>query len=309
MVTACLLLSESFDPESPMTALNAEPFLGLGLLQRPPIADFSPYYRPPVSRLSVPSAIADFFVEGFAVDQPERTRVLSNKEFRRSVTLKFCLPAILPINVVSERSGFLTFGFYDSPILSATETGERVSAILSVIAAKKVTVAEFTNVDQTVFTTAEIAKFAAEYDLILLKMDGPADPALETQNFTLRVLQSHWSRSRDQDVRVGFKNLFECVYLAFCKNCQMLFGPGDSSETACVTYRHKGKQIEILPGQMEVVDVDENNQPIMIVNWTCCGEVPADDRGCERIVGGAHVIDPAKKNFSRLSVSEELTIS
>jgi hypothetical protein len=111
------------------------------------------------------------------------------------VTIKVCLPVILPINVLSEQSAFLTFGFCDVLILSGTETGQQVGAILSIFAPKKAIVADFTNVDPTVFTTAELAKFAHEHDLILLKIDGAAHPALETHNFTVRMLHSHWHQS------------------------------------------------------------------------------------------------------------------
>jgi hypothetical protein len=247
--------------------------------------------------------VGAFIIEGFAIDQPSSTRFLAEKLFSHPVTLRFSVPATVPVRVSSPSGGF-TFGFYDTTVMTAAETSARFSAIADVIARKEVYVVEFTNVDKIAFTIEEVGSFADDYNLILLKSDGPADDALETQCFTLRILKSHWSPEKERELHEGLRELFDLVFVAFCKNCGLLYSPGDTEQ--CVTYKHKGRQLRFESGQLEEVEMDEDDQPIVIVKWSCCGEVPVDEPGCEPVPRGPHVLNEAKTDYCKFAIAASI---
>jgi hypothetical protein len=293
-------LSEDFNPSDPLSSLTTHPELGFAVLQKPPITDFSAFRGEPPKRINVPSEVADFFIEGFAVDQPASTKAVANKTFPKPITLKFSLPAIVPISVSSVEQGKVQFGFYETPLLSVAETEQRVNFILSAIARKETYVVDFTNVDKATFTTEEVIDFAADYDLILLKYDGRVNEELEIQDFTLKLLKIHWTVEREKELETGCTELFDLVYVAFCKNCQLVYSPSDTSPS--VSYRHTGKKLEFRPGVWEEVDMDDVDDPVVIEKWSCCGEVAADEQGCEAVPAGPHVLDDTKRDFCRFSI-------
>jgi hypothetical protein len=300
MVRALQVLSSDFRADSPMTALRADAFLGLSLLTRPQIADFSPFRGPGARGISVPGIVAGFFIEAFAIDQPRAARCLLEKSFPSTITLRFALPATVPISVRTVGAGKLEFGFYDTPVMTVDETLDRVDRILKLIAAKEMYVVEFTNVDSQSFTNAEIASFADEYEVVLLKSDGALDRELETQNFTLRVLKTNLDPGFERELREGFANLHQMAYVTFCLHCRLLYSPGEASP--CRIFRHKGRQLPLPSGEMEEVE-DSEDGPIVILNWSCCGERAADEPGCEEIDRGPHEPDPARTDHCKFTVS------
>jgi hypothetical protein len=303
MVRACRVIDAGFDPDSPMPTLRANPLLGLGRLRAPLLTDFSAYQRAPARAIRVPSAVADFFIEGFAVDQPESMKQTPNKSFPTPAVLQFSLPVVVPIAVRSSESDQITFGFYDTPCMTANETFQLVRVLLTVISRKDLFVVEFTNVDRTAFTSQEIAEFAEDYDLVLLKCDGEADEELDVQNFTLKILKTQWNREREENLKDGIEELFRVVYVTYCKQCGLLYAPTDWS--SCSVYQHPGKQLEFSPGQFEEVEVDDDDQPVIIVKWSCCGERLADDPGCSLVERDAHEVDETRKDFCKFEVSTE----
>jgi hypothetical protein len=179
-----------------------------------------------------------------------------------------------------------------------------LGAIADIIARKELYVVEFTNVDRAAFTTEEIGGFAEERGLILLKSDGHVNVELETQCFTLRILKSHWNPDKEQDLHDGLRELFDDVFVGFCKNCGLLYSPGDTGQ--CMTYRHKGKQLRFESGQLEEVELDEDDQPIILVKWSCCGEVASDHPGCEPVPRGPHVLDEEKADYCRFAIAASI---
>jgi hypothetical protein len=301
MIRACRVLDASFDPDSPMSAFRANPLLGLTRLQKPSLTDFSAYQRSPVRSMSVPSSIADFFIEGFAVDQINSMKQVPNKNFGTPVVLQFSLPAITPIAVRSEKPSEIVLGFYDTPNMSANETFQLVSVILTVISRMELFVVDFTNVDRSAFTREEIIDLAEDYDLVLLKYDGETDDGLDVQDFTLKILKTQWNLEREETVRSGIEEMFRVAYVTYCKQCGLVYAPTDS--TPCCVYYHSGKQLEFSPGQLEEVELDDDDQPVVLVKWSCCGEVLADEPGCSVVEKDSHEPDEERKNFSKYAIS------
>jgi hypothetical protein len=288
-------MSESITGSEPVDALLAVPGLGVEHVRRPQILDFSRYRGDPVFALNVPRSVADFFIEAFASDQGADTQFLANKSFPRRTTLRFSLPVPLPLQVQTTSPGMTTFGFYPTEVATAEEARELVKFALNTIAKRETYIFEFTNVDQTTFTTEEVGNLARDFDLVILKEDGPADTATETQSFKLTVMKSHWSAEIDAEFKSAVDELFEVTRVAFCKTCGLVFAPSDN-DGKCVVHQHRGRQIPLDSGEWEEIELDENDEPVTIVKYTCCKEVPLDAPGCQSVEKGAHVIDQEKSN-------------
>jgi hypothetical protein len=184
--------------------------------------------------------------------------------------------------------------------MSVNETCDRVDQILKMLARREMYVVEYANVDTQSFTNAEVAAFAEDYEIVVLKSDGALDREMETQNFTLRVLKTNLDPEFDRELRDGFGDLHEMAYVTFCKHCRLLYNPSEASP--CHIYRHKGTQIPLPSGEMEEVE-DSEDGPIIIGNWTCCGERPLDEPGCEEVDRGQHEPDQSKKDHCKFVVS------
>jgi hypothetical protein len=283
--------------------LYAIPDLRLDLLLRPQITDFRPYTADKViQRLRVPGRFADFFIECFALDEPEETLHRTPKQFPpEGSVLKFQIPVVVPFFVSSEGRQ-MTFGFVDTPVLRASEAEQIVKWLLNKLWSRRLFVVKMESIDARSIGFNEIDDLAMNWDVRVLAEFGPMNAELETQDFTLFIIKSHWDEEVDAAVRRELERLYEHTALNYCSRCGLLFSAGDGD--ACFTTRHRGTQIPFEGGLDEVVEWEEgDDEAIIFVRYTCCQEVPKDDPGCERVPAGAHILDPARP-FSRVTYSE-----
>jgi hypothetical protein len=266
--------------------------LGLDLLSMPPIDSLAPYGGQPVRILRVPAGVADFLIEALALDEPEDSRHLAGKHFPEKRTLKFAMPVPVPISV--ETQGVtVSLGFYDIPGFLSERVQDLVKKILNAFAQREVLVAKLNLVDSRSLTMTEIDEFAYGYDVCVLARLGQTDPDQESRSLSLMIMKSHWDGALEQSVMKGLKQLYDSAALGYCKNCKQIFAEADGA--TCFTTRHKGQQIHFEDGEWEVVDYTEGDEePITYVRYTCCGEVPIDEKGCEQVKRGAHELDPEK---------------
>jgi hypothetical protein len=139
----------------------------------------------------------------------------------------------------------------------------------------------------------------------MLRADGEENEELETQTFTLTIMRSHWTAEVDQEFKRGLVDLFDVLRVAYCQNCGLLFAPVDNDRN-CVVTHHSGHQLPFPSGEFEEVEMDDdNNEPITIVKWSCCGEVAKDEPGCQSRVMDGHVIDQKRTDaYCRYTVQE-----
>jgi hypothetical protein len=266
--------------------------LGLDLLAVPPIESLAPYTGQPLRILRVPACLAEFLIEALAVDEPEASRHVAGKHFPEKRTLKFAIPVPVPISVETQGRT-VALGFYDIPGFSSEQVQELVRKILNAFARREVLVAKLKSVDSRGLTMPEIDEFAYGYDVCVLAQLGAVDRETESWSLSLTIMKSHWDLALEQSVMSGLKQLYDATSLGYCKNCKQIFAEADGA--TCVTTRHKGKQIRFDDGEWEVVEFTEDDEePITFVRYTCCGEVPADENGCEQVRRGPHELDPDK---------------
>jgi hypothetical protein len=194
---------------------------------------------------------------------------------------------------IETQSGMVALGFYDIPGFSSEHVQDLVRKILNAFARREVLVAKLNSVDSRSLTMAEIDEFAYGYDVCVLAQLGAADPETESRSLSLAIMKSHWDRALEQLVLGGLKQLYDDASLGYCKNCKQIFAKADGA--TCVTTRHKGRQIRFDNGELEVVEFTEDDEePVTFVRYTCCGEVPVDEKGCEQVRRGRHELDPDK---------------
>lgn len=93
----------------------------------------------------------------------------------------------------------------------------------------------------------------------------------------------------------------EKVKLAICKKCDLCFCPANDDN--CYSYYHKGKQIPFEGGNMEEIVVDDDDEPCIMVNYSCCGECALNDvpLNCGVRENGKHEI---KKEISKFKIKK-----
>jgi hypothetical protein len=266
--------------------------LGLDLLGMPPIESIVRYSGQPVRILRVPAFLAEFLIEAFAVDEPENSRHIAGKHFPMKRTLKFAIPVPVPISVETQGA-MIALGFYDIPGFPSEQVQDLVKKILTAFDKREVLIMKLNSVDSRGLTMAEIDEFAYGYDVCVLARLGEADPVAESRSLSLAIMKSHWDPALEQSVVTGLEGLYKAASLGYCKNCKQIFADADGA--TCITTRHKGRQIPFDDGEWEVVEYTEDDEyPVTFVRYTCCGEVPVDERGCEQVKQGPHELDPEK---------------
>lgn len=300
-----LLMDNDIPVDTPPEELMNMPDLNLDLLTRPPLTDFTPYYMETVQqKLRVPRRLAEFFIESFALDEAPQQIHISPKRFpERGALIQFQIPAVVPIFVTGE-SRTITFCFFNTPLISANDTERIVKRRLNVLSQRSLLVVHFERVDSRGFAQADIDAFANDLDVRVLVEFGRVDTAIETRDLTMFVMKSHWDPELEALVREEIDRLYAAAALNYCGKCGLLFAAGDQE---CVIKRHAGERIQFDDGQWELVEFEEgDDEPMTIVRWSCCGEVPIDEPGCLSEPAGAHEPDPEKPFSSEVYGEEKM---
>ena len=250
-------------------------------------------------RTNVPVFLGEMFIEAFAKDQPDEMRCCEGKRFAHPTTLTFEIPTPVPIQVVTDESGKVGFGFFTYGPFSANALDDLMDKVLKVIAQRAMMVVHMKKIDKELVTPARIREIANRLHVVILMSYGPTDKETESADVTLKIMKSHWTPELDAQVRDEVTQLYNSCALHYCKECKLLFNTGDGAH--CIVYRHPGEQVEIAPGVWEEVDEDENGDPAIVVKFSCCGEC-YEGEGCQEVDLGPHTID---KTFSELAFSDE----
>ena len=96
-------------------------------------------------------------------------------------------------------------------------------------------------------------------------------------------------------------SVFPSIELFDCQKCGQCFSTND---TKCSKYYHEGKRIPFETGEMEIVEYDGEN-PIIIHNYDCCGEIEADKPGCKSVPNGYHE-KSTPESRSKISFSQSI---
>ena len=105
----------------------------------------------------------------------------------------------------------------------------------------------------------------------------------------------------EQKLKEHCQQYFEKIKLLVCKKCKMFFAP--SGDEKCFRYFHKGQQIPFEDtNEMEEVD-EEDGEPVVYVNYSCCGPVPKDEPPieCGKEEQGLHEADTQSEEISEFT--------
>jgi hypothetical protein len=227
-----LLMSNAITPQTTDAALRQNPDLGTALIGR--VATNSGG-DDPVRLMNVPSLLAEFFIEAFAVDHPRAQRHHTPKDFTRPTVIGVRLPEPILMSFASPEPGKIQFGFFHTDFETAEEFQRRVSGVLSSIAQRRMLIAQFDNVDLQNFPDAAVAAIARDLDLCMLRKSTGVDEDSECHSFVLKVMMSHWTPEKDAAVRDELARLEERARIAECADCRMWYCPADNG--TCPTTR------------------------------------------------------------------------
>lgn len=140
------------------------------------------------------------------------------------------------------------------------------------------------------------------FDLGEEDIDDVSENGEETVSTSLLIVKNNVSPEDVEAMRAKLQELFDKIRMFSCKKCGLLYCP--ATDRDCFSYFHKGRQVEIIPGEMEMMDVDDFGQEVVYVKYTCCGEVVKDEPPleCGRKPNGEHEKDEAKGEVSSWSL-------
>jgi hypothetical protein len=230
-----LLMSNTITAQTSDAVLRQNADLGTALIGR--VATKSGG-DDPVRLMNVPSLLAEFFIEAFAVDHPRAPRHHSPKDFTRPTLISIRLPEPIPMSFESRDPGKIQFGFFHTDFETAEELQRRVSAVLSSIAQRRMLVAQFENVDLHNFPDAAIAAVARDLDLCVLRKSTALDEESECHSFILKIMMCHWTPEKDAAVRAELARIEQRARIAECTECRMWYCPADNGTCPATRAQH-----------------------------------------------------------------------
>jgi hypothetical protein len=159
--------------------------------------------------------------------------------------LKFRVRALLPV-IVNGEAASLPFGFFDTPLLAASETERIFNRLLTVLSQRPVLATRFPRVDSRGFSPNDIGAFATDLHVRVLVEYGRLDRELDARDFTILVMKSHWAAEIDAVVRPGLREMYEGAALRYCRKCGFVLAPRDGE--GCITREHRGLRILFATG-------------------------------------------------------------
>lgn len=287
-----------------------------------------PKYDPDVGlfsqrALAVSPAAAALLVAYFAPADLDAFYCINAKP----AVLKLGLPAPLQVCFRLLKGGLYELSFADIPPHSAADVRGQVDRALSVLKGQECFVVTFANTDPVNVASFEdqlpdyvVVRLPIERLRVLeieeedaLDDDGLGDagpPATAKLMVTARGL----TEEDEGEVRAVSERFYAPIQLVLCSKCKCVYNP--ASDLECFQYSHSGHQIPFENGEMEVVLDVREDEPVMGVKWSCCGErpidhVPVDCKDGKKEPNGVHEADIGSEQgsqfmFERKTVAEFL---
>ena len=196
------------------------------------------------------------------------------------------LPVSVPVCVTHNRDkDNYTFTFTKCGKIEARAFADMLSKVLNNMESDYALKATF--VDAEAIDIQEAQKIAEKHDCYCACYQ-----TLETIEDELATsicyVMSREGPSGKPKIEEAIKEIFEIVRLFFCLKCKSAY---PISYKTCFEYYHPGHRIPFESGEMEEVDFDEYDEPVVLQNWSCCGECAEDELPCEKRPNGEHERD------------------
>lgn len=248
--------------------------------------------------ITVGTSTAAFLLGTFgSVKDYERMNDFYRDDQTTSYIVQLSIP--VPVYVLVTRqivNNTFTFSFPNSEKLTAKTLHGIVEKILTKVEADKCLKMKLMDADQINIKAANTQ--IAQLDCYVSGNQELETAADDTPTSTVYILTE---KEDEKILTEAAQKIFDYFELHMCKKCKCVY---PKFETQCFITFHKGKQIPIEDDEMEIVDedmVDENGEPIILQNWTCCGIIPADELGCDKKPNGQHEEDTAHPKISKFT--------
>ena len=222
-------------------------YLGLTLY---PILKARPEASPKYA-MDVPAIYIDFLLETLSVTQPIVDPFHTPKRFTQPMPIMVRLPTPLPIIFSpSKQPNHVTLGFFDTPIILASDIQTIVTNTLNNLAFTEIFEAKFTNVDSECgFTDDQLLELSEKLEVDLLKTEDKHEINEKTRSFSIIMLKNQWTPSKTQAVQSALKELLDEAYLHLCKKCHDPFNSKTGGD--CVGPKASGLLIKVKGGVHE----------------------------------------------------------
>jgi len=206
-----------------------------------------------------------------------------NNEGNKEITLS--IP--YPIRVMIKRNGVNSYsmGFYQNM------GNKEINDIVSKIKKFNTIYSSYVNCDELSQNDVNRRFQNKNVDAFYI-VDERSDEE-EFPNFHIVALYKKKDGSLEQCIKTEMNDIYDKTKLAFCSKCNCMYPENGVDQTCYKPGQHEGKQIPFDDGEWEIVDMDDDGEPITLKNYECCGEVIVEppekvEMGCKLIPQGKH---------------------
>lgn len=199
-------ISDKVTSTSTETEILNTPDIGIEMLGRP-------LFQPPLSEttnlMNAPTNIVDFLVEGLAVNQPENTRFMANKQYQKETVITLQLPIPIPVSFLTAGEQKTRLGFYTTVSSTADEAQKRIMDILNNVASRNKTVYTIKNVTANSFSNIELEKMTRDCNVALLKDDIVYSDDQNAVSLTIHIINYDYDQKKQDMVAKYMGEMFE----------------------------------------------------------------------------------------------------
>jgi hypothetical protein len=224
---------------------------------------------------------------------------------------RLSLPAPLQVCFRLLKTGRYRLSFADIPPHTAGEIRNQIDKAIAVLVTQDCFVITLTKTDP--FSVVDLENALEDYPVVRLpteelrlieeEEDDFEEPSA-TMTTKLLLTIRDFGDEDEVEIRRIVEHFFAGVRLVLCSKCKCLYNL--QNDVDCFQYFHGGDKIPFDHGEMEVFDTDENNEIVVWVKWSCCGEmkiddVPVDCKEGKKEKNGVHEQDGNTSQNSQLS--------
>ena len=255
-------------------------------------------------QITVGPCTAAFFLSSFGREKDvEKMEDTFDDEGQPAWTIALTMPTLFYAALKHNmEDNTYVFSFADSETVKASDIKDMFLHVIENM--KKCYCLKATLKDSDPVAALTLKEIAEKHNFFVAAFQEIEDAEDDLARSYIYLFSKNGEADKEK-MKETFQEMFKKFSVRMCKKCKLVFC--DENEVCC-KYHHKGYRIEFPDsGMMEEVDPeedDENGEPIVYYNYTCCGEVPKDEPGCVSEPNGKHEPDNSKQ-ISSIEIGEE----
>lgn len=246
--------------------------------------------------ITVPTVVAAFLVELFDLSQNQNTKHNVDKGFAFRPVFSLSVPIVVHVLMEAwEVENKVDIYFSDVGPLDFQVASDLINNAIVSLSKMNIAITKYNKVDLLGFGQNTQNEWSQQIQVPFLKSDDQLSTSGNERDFTLYTITSSFSEDQLNQFKDKCEKLFFKIQLRECNECHKIIS--DVQQDECIIYEHDGDIIPFEDGQKEHNTIDADGSPIVLINYSCCGEAVKGDNsyGCIEVPLGQHTTVPDQK--------------